>query len=544
MSDLFKKKSISGLLREAAANEGGLKKTLGAWSLIALGIGAIIGAGLFVRTAAASAESAGSAVTLSFAVAAIGCAFAGLCYAEFASTIPIAGSAYTYSYATLGEIVAWIIGWALVMEYALGAATVSIAWSEYLNNLLGGAIPYEWCHSPFEQINKVIGAENIAQFPAEIAKAAKEGVLVLTDAQVAKFPQLGSLVETTSGFLNAPALLILLAVTLLLIKGTQESAFINGIMVFIKVAIVLVFIAIGWQFINPDNHTPYMIPEGTPGHEGIFKWGWGGVLGGAAIVFFAFIGFDAVSTAAQEAKNPKRDMPIGILGSLVVCTILYILFAHVLTGVANWSEYETAGKEASVAYAVNTYMPGYGWLATSITIAILAGFSSVILVMLMGQSRVFYSMSKDGLIPKVFSTLHPKYKTPYKSNLILLLLVGGFAAFVPGSVAGDLTSFGTLFAFVIVCAGIWVMRVKNPELHRPFKTPLVPLVPILGIIVCLFMIAALDLTTLTVAGCWMVVGLLIYFLYSRKNSVLNKANGDPNLVDSPLDQASDEATEE
>jgi len=565
MSGLFKKKSIAGLLLEAASGEGGLKKTLGAWSLIALGIGAIIGAGLFVRTASASAGAAGSGVTLSFAVAAIGCAFAGLCYAEFASTIPIAGSAYTYAYATLGEIVAWIIGWALVMEYALGAATVSIAWSEYLNNLVGGAIPYEWCHSPFEHINKVIGMENIAKLPLDVITTAKKGVVLLTDMQVqnmpehlkalvvdnkvtgenvaklplefttavkngvlvitddqlTQMPKYRSLVQTTNGIINAPALLILLAVTMLLIKGTKESAFINGIIVFVKVAIVLVFIAIGWQFINPGNHDPYLIPEGTPGHSGIFKWGWGGVIGGAAIVFFAFIGFDAVSTAAQEAKNPKRDMPIGILGSLVICTVLYILFAHVLTGVTHWSEYEHAGKEASVAYAVNNYMPGYGWLATSITIAILAGFSSVILVMLMGQSRVFYSMSKDGLIPKVFSDLHPKHKTPYKSNIILLLFVGAFAAFVPGSVAGDLTSFGTLFAFVIVCAGIWIMRVKNPDLVRPFRTPLVPLVPILGILVCLFMICALDVTTLSVAGLWMIVGLLIYFLYSKRNSVLN-----------------------
>ncbi len=519
---LFKKKSIPLLLKEAAANEGGLKKTLGAWSLIALGIGAIIGAGLFVNTAKASAEAAGSGVTLSFAIAAIGCAFAGLCYAEFASTIPIAGSAYTYSYATLGEIVAWIIGWALVMEYALGAATVSIAWSEYLNNLLGGAIPYEWCHSPFEHMNSLVGQQYITQLPAELAAHAKNGTLILSDAELTRLtPEIKNLVSTSSGIINAPALLILLAVTLLLIKGTQESAFINGIMVFIKVSIVLIFIFVGWQFIKPENHAPYLIPEGTIGHSGIFKWGWGGVLGGAAIVFFAFIGFDAVSTAAQEAKNPKRDMPIGILGSLVVCTILYILFAHVLTGVAHWSEYGAAGKEASVSYAVNTYMKGYGWLGTSITVAILAGFSSVILVMLMGQTRVFYSMSKDGLIPKLFSDLHPKFKTPYKSNIMLLIMVGSFAAFVPGSVAGDLTSFGTLFAFVIVCAGIIVMRKNFPNLHRPFKTPLVPLVPILGILVCVLMISALDLTTLTVAGLWMLIGLLIYFGYSRKHSKLN-----------------------
>ena len=476
---LFRKKSIEQLLGNAADTKG-LKKTLGAGSLIALGIGAIIGAGLFVRTAAASAEAAGPAVTLSFVVAAIGCLFAGLCYAEFAAMIPIAGSAYTYAYATMGELVAWVIGWALVMEYALGAATVSIAWSEYLNNLVGGAIPYQWCHSPFESSAAGVG-----------------------------------------GIINLPALFILLMITLLLIKGTQESAIVNAIIVFIKVAIVLVFIAVGWGFINPANHTPYLIPKGVAGHEGVFKYGWGGVLGGAAIVFFAFIGFDAVSTAAQEAKNPKRDMPIGILGSLAVCTLLYVLFSYVLTGVANWSEFEHAGKEASVAYAIKTYMTGYGWLATAVTVAILAGFSSVILVMLMGQSRVFYSMSKDGLLPGVFSDLHPKFSTPHKSNWILFLFVGLFAAFVPGSIAGDLTSFGTLFAFVLVSAGIWIMRRAEPNLERPFKTPLVPLVPILGILVCSGMIVALDITTLKAAGLWMLLGFGVYFSYGRKHSKLN-----------------------
>ncbi|HQQ94634.1 MAG TPA: amino acid permease [Bacteroidia bacterium] len=522
MSNLFRTKDLNKLLQDATSGEHGLKKTLGMWSLIALGVGAIIGAGLFVRTAAAASECAGSGVTMSFIVAAIGCAFAGLCYAEFAAMIPIAGSAYTYAYTTMGELVAWIIGWALIMEYALGAATVSIAWSEYLNNLLGGAIPYEWCHSPFEHSHRVIG-QAIAAFPAELAATAKNGVLILSDAAYSVLsPELQASVDTHSGILNLPALFILLILTLLLIKGTQESAIVNGIIVFIKVAIVLAFIAIGWQFIKPENHHPMLIPEGTPGHEGYFKWGFGGVIGGAAIVFFAFIGFDAVSTAAQEAKNPKRDMPIGILGSLVVCTILYILFSHVLTGVAHWSEYAAAGKEASVAFAIEKYMIGYHWLATSVTIAILAGFSSVILVMLMGQSRVFFSMSKDGLLPSVFSHLHPSFRTPYKSNMILFLFVGLFAAFVPGSVAGDLTSFGTLFAFVLVCAGIWIMRRKNPEIPRSFKTPLVPLVPILGILVCSFMIIALDKFTLMAAGIWMAMGLCIYFIYSRNTSHLNK----------------------
>lgn len=524
---LFVKKPLNQLLAQAEDGEKGLKRTLGALNLVALGIGAIIGAGLFVRTAAASAEAAGPAVTLSFVVAAIGCAFAGLCYAEFAAMIPIAGSAYAYSYVTLGELVAWVIGWALIMEYALGAATVSIAWSEYLNNLFGGAIPYQWCHSPFEHLYKVVGQTNIDQigaFNSSIVTTAKAGVLQLTNDQYHLLPaNLASLVQVSTGIVNAPALLILLLITLLLIKGTQESAVVNAVIVFIKVAIVLIFIAVGWQFINPANHTPYLVPDNIPGHEGVFKHGWGGVLGGAAIVFFAFIGFDAVSTAAQEAKNPKRDMPIGILGSLVVCTILYILFGHVLTGVANWQEFRAAGKEASVAYAIKTYMTGYGWLATAVTVAILAGFSSVILVMLMGQSRIFYTMSNDGLIPKAFGDVHPKFKTPYKSNLILFVFVGLFAAFIPGSVAGDLTSFGTLFAFVLVSAGVWIMRRKNPEVERPFKTPLVPLVPILGIVICAGMIVALDAQTLTVAFVWMAIGLVVYFLYGRRNSKLSNS---------------------
>ncbi len=474
------KKPLDLLLSEAAkTGEGSLKRTLGAMNLVALGIGAIIGAGLFVRTAAASAEAAGPAVTLSFIVAAIGCALAGLCYAEFAAMIPVAGSAYTYAYATMGEVTAWIIGWALILEYALGAATVSIAWSEYLNNLLGGAIPYEWCHSPFE--------------------TSANGV---------------------SGIVNAPALLVLALITAVLIKGSKESAAFNAIIVAVKVAIVLIFVAIGWSFINPANHTPYIIPDNHPGHEGFFKHGWGGILKGAGIVFFAFIGFDAVSTAAQEAKNPKRDMPIGILGSLVVCTILYILFSHVLTGVANWEEFKGEGKEASVAFAIQKYMVGYGWLATSITVAILAGFSSVILVMLMGQSRVFYSMSKDGLIPKVFSELHPKFSTPYKSNYILFIFVGLFGGFVPGSVAGDLTSIGTLFAFVLVCAGIIIMRKSDPNTERPFRTPWVPFVPIAGIVVCSAMIISLPGETLLSAFLWMIIGLMIYFLYSKRNSVI------------------------
>jgi APA family basic amino acid/polyamine antiporter len=490
MAGVFRKKSIDDLQREPGAGEATLKRTLGPWALIALGIGAIIGAGLFVRTAAAAGGHAGPAVTLSFVVAAVGCAFAGLCYAEFASMIPIAGSAYTYAYATMGELVAWIIGWALVLEYALGAATVSIAWSEYLNKLFHGLIPYQWCHSPFESMAGV------------------------------------------HGIINLPALFILLLLSLILIKGTQESAIVNSIIVVVKVTIVLLFIFIGWKFMNPAYHTPYLIPANQPpidmgngstyNYSETFNHGWLGVLRGAAVVFFAFIGFDAVSTAAQEAKNPKRDMPIGILGSLAICTFLYVVFSYVLTGVAPFTDFITPGKgkEASVVYVIQTYMTGYAWLAPLITIAILAGFSSVILVMLLGQSRVFYSMSKDGLLPPVFADLHPTFKTPWKSNAILFVFVGFFAGFIPESVAGDLTSIGTLFAFVLVCVGVMLLRRSDPGRPRPFRAPLVPLTPILGVLVCSAMIVSLDNKTLLTAFVWMIIGLVIYNFYSKHRSKL------------------------
>lgn len=489
MAKLWVKKPLNQLLVEASDSEKGLKRTLSASSLVALGIGAIIGAGLFVRTAAAAADHAGPSVTLGFILAAVGCALAGLCYAEFASMIPIAGSAYTYSYATMGEFLAWIIGWDLVLEYALGAATVSIAWSEYLNNLLYSVweirIPYELCHSPFQN-DPITGA---------------------------------------SGMINLPAVGIVAILSLLLIRGTRESAWINGIIVIIKVAIVLLFIAIGWSYINPANHTPY-IPEKTTitsaaGVEHSFG-GLMGIISAAGVVFFAFIGFDAVSTAAQEAKNPQRDMPRGILISLAICTVLYILFAHVLTGVANYTDFRTGGKEASVAFTINTYMQEYAWLSTSITVAILAGFSSVILVMLLGQSRVFYSMSNDGLIPKVFSELHPKFRTPYKSNLLFLVFIGLFAAFVPGDIVGDMTSIGTLFAFVLVCLGVIVMRKTDPNTPRPFKTPLVPFVPILGALVCLAMIFGLGVENWLRLAVWLAIGFVIYFGYSVKHSKLQQ----------------------
>jgi len=498
MSNLWKRKPLDQLLHAEVVSEEHpheLRKTLGAGSLIALGIGAIIGAGLFVRTAAAAAYNAGPSVTLAFVVAAVGCAFAGLCYAEFASMIPIAGSAYTYSYATLGELVAWIIGWDLVLEYAIGAATVGIAWSEYLNKLLDflpghHTIPYEWCHSPFEKLHDASGA------------------------------------VIAHGMMNIPAVCIVGALTLLLIRGMKESAFVNGIIVITKVTIVILLIVLGWSFIDPANHTPY-IPDPTivKDAQGVSHHFGGimGILGAAGVVFFAFIGFDAVSTAAQETINPKRDMPIGILGSLAICTVLYILFAHVLTGIASVTDFRTSGREASVAYAIMHHMPGYGWLAKLVTVAILFGFTSVILVMLMGQSRVFYTMARDGLVPKMFSDVHPKYRTPYKANIIFFGLVGAFAGFVPEDVVGDMTSIGTLFAFVLVCIGVWVLRVRDPDAPRQFRTPLVPLIPILGVIVNGAMIFGLGWANWSRLGIWLVIGLVIYFGYSRKHSKVGGA---------------------
>jgi APA family basic amino acid/polyamine antiporter len=493
---LFRTKSIDRLLADAAASgEGTLKRTLGPVALVALGIGAIIGAGLFVRTAAAIADRAGPSVVLAFMVAGIGCAFAGLCYAEFASMIPVAGSAYTYSYATMGELVAWIIGWDLVLEYAVGAATVAIAWSEYFNRVLewfGLDIPYQWRHSPFEVCDPAVCGSAI------------------------------------NGIMNIPAVFILLLLTALLIRGTQESAFVNGIIVVIKVSIVLMVIAIGWGFINPANHTPfvpapttYTTPNGiTHAYGGIM-----GILGAAGVVFFAYIGFDAVSTAAQEAKNPKRDMPIGILGSLVVCTVLYVLFSYVLSGVATVEDFRTHGREASVAFAISRYMTGYEWLSKMVTVAILAGFSSVILVMLLGQSRVFFSMSHDGLVPRVFSEVHPRYRTPYKSNMLFFVFTGLFAAFIPEDIVGEMTSIGTLFAFMLVCAGVWIMRVRRPDLVRGFTVPALPVVAVLGIVVCGAMIFGLGWTNWMRLAVWLVIGLVFYFSYGMKHSRIDAQAG-------------------
>ena len=476
---LFATKPLSRILQESEG-EHALKRTLNASSLVALGVGAIIGAGIFTLTGVAAANNAGPAVVLSFVLAAIGCALAGFCYSEFSTMIPIAGSAYTYAYATMGELLAWIIGWDLVLEYAVGAATVSVGWSATLQSILndfGIALPPTLFASPFETVK-------------------------LADGSV------------VAGVMNLPAVIVVIALSIILMIGISESAKFNSVIVFLKVAVIVIFIAVGYRYINNANYTPFL-PENT-GEFGHF--GWSGVLRAAGQVFFAYIGFDAVSTAAQEARSPKRDMPIGIIGSLAVCTILYILYALVLTGVVN---YKDLGVAAPLAVAVDR-LP-YPWLGKAMKLASLAGLTSVILVMLLGQSRVFYSMSRDGLLPRLFSDVHPTFRTPWRSNMLMAVFVSLFAAFTPIADLGAMTSIGTLFAFVLVCGGILIMRKTHPDLPRPFKTPLVPLIPILGIIANVGLMLGLHWHNWARLVVWLAIGMLIYFGYSRSRSKLRAA---------------------
>jgi len=478
--DLLATKPLSRIAAESEGGAHSLKRTLGPANLVALGIGAIIGAGLFSLTGIAAAEHAGPAIALSFVLAAIGCALAGFCYSEFATMIPIAGSAYTYAYATLGEFIAWVIGWDLVLEYAVGAATVSISWSAYVVSLLhdmGINLPPYLVASPWQPV----------QLPS------------------------GELVH---GLVNLPAVFIIVVISSLLMIGIKESANVNAAVVVIKVAVVLVFIGVGVWFVKGSNYTPF-IPENT-GKFGEF--GWSGVLRAAGVIFFAYIGFDAVSTAAQEAKNPQRDMPIGILGSLAICTVLYVAFSLVMTGLAHYTEFKGAAAPVAVAIA---YTP-YKWLQPLVKLAIIAGFTSVILVMLLGQSRVFFSMSRDGLLPKIFSDIHPRYRTPWRSNLLFMVFVSLFSAFAPISMVGHMTSIGTLFAFVIVCAGILVLRRAQPDAPRPFRTPLVPVVPVLGIAVNAALMYGLGWENWMRLLVWLVIGLCIYFGYSRHHSLLRR----------------------
>lgn len=472
------KKSIEALQREAAeTGSNTLRRSLGPVNLVAIGIGVIIGAGLFSLTGIAAANHAGPAVTLSFVIAAVGCAFSALCYAEFAAMVPVSGSAYTYSYATMGEFFAWIIGWDLVLEYSVGAATVAISWSQYLVKFLGEFnlhIPPQLVKSPFETITLQNG-------------------------------------EVVHGIFNLPAVLIIVFITSVIIRGTRNSAIFNIIVVALKIGVVLVFIALGWKYIDPANYHPY-IPHNT-GKFGEF--GFSGVLRGAGVIFFVFIGFDIVATMAQETKNPKKNMPIGIIGSLLICTVLFVLFGYVLTGLANYTEF--GGNNAAPVATAFAKTP-YKWMGLAIMLAILIGYTSVILVDLLGQSRVFYSMSKDGLLPPVFSKLHAKFRTPSRSNIVLCIFIALFAGLVPIHVVGEMTSIGTLLAFVMVCLGVLILRKQQPDLPRPFKTPFMPYVPILGIITCITMMVFLPVDTWIRLIVWLLIGIAIYFGYGKKHS--------------------------
>jgi APA family basic amino acid/polyamine antiporter len=489
---LFATKSIDAIRAEAEAGDGDahqtLKRSLTGFNIIALGIGAIIGAGIFSLTGMAAGTAAGPGVTISFIIAGLGCVFAALCYAEFAAMIPVSGSAYTYTYATMGELLAWIIGWDLVLEYAVAASTVAISWAGYLNKLIA-----------------ILASQ-------EVADSLRPWML--SPFATAKLHD-GSVI---SGIINLPAAFVITCASLLLIKGTRDSALVNNLIVCLKVSIVLLFIVLGWGYINAENHIPY-IPENS-GEFG--KFGWSGVMRGAGVIFFAYIGFDAVSTAAQDAKNPKRDMPVGILGSLAICTVLYILFAHVLTGLAKYTEFQGADGLAPVAIALS-HTP-YTGLMTAVIVAILAGYLSVILVLLLGQSRVFFSMAKDGLVPSVFAKVHPVRQTLVASNVLFMVFTGLFAALVPGNVVGEMTSIGTLFAFILVCIGVIVLRKQKPEFSRPFKTPFVPVIPLLGIGICLAMMYSLGLDNWLRLLVWLVVGLTIYSLYGVKHSKLRRGS--------------------
>jgi APA family basic amino acid/polyamine antiporter len=503
--NLFVTKSINKLLREYDSPEHGFKKALTATNLTTLGIGAIIGAGIFVLTGQASAQYAGPAIVISFIISGIACAFAGLCYAEFASMIPIAGSAYTYAYATLGELLAWIIGWDLILEYLFAASTVSVGWSGYVVSFLrdfGINIPAVLCTAT---------GTHLVNIP-------DEGWKPITDHLVERLSASGIGVEAlphATAILNLPAMFVIGVLTTLLVIGIKESANLNNVMVITKVCVIILFIAVGFSFVKSANWKPFIPPNaGEWGH-----FGFSGVLRAAGVIFFAYIGFDAVSTAAQEAKNPKRDMPIGILGSLTVSTILYILVAIVLTGIVSYTQLNVADP---IAVGVDALGQGMFWLRPIIKIAAIAGLSSVILVMLLGQPRIFFSMAKDGLLPSTFARVHPRFKTPYLSTIITGCVAIVFAGILPIDILGELVSIGTLLAFVIVCVSIIVLRRTRPEIKRPFKTPFVPVIPALGALICGIQMISLPFDTWLRLILWMAAGLIIYFTYSIKKSKVRK----------------------
>ncbi len=479
---LFIKKPIAQLIEAADSGEFRLKRSLSALNLVSLGIGAIIGAGLFTLTGNTAAVNAGPAVVLSFVVAAVGCAFAGMCYSELASMIPVAGSAYTYAYATMGEFIAWIIGWDLVLEYAVASAVVAMSWSGYVTSFLhdlGITIPAQLAACPFDMVTLADGSQ-------------------------------------VHGFLNVPAMVIIVLISLLLMLGIKESATVNDVIVVVKLIVVLTFIIVGFHYIKPANYVPFIPPNtGTFG-----EFGFSGIMRAAGIIFFAYIGFDTVSTAAQEAHHPQRDIPRGIIGSLIICTILYILFSFVLTGMLNYKMMR--GDAAPVARAID--LTPYPWLHVLVKLGIIGGLTSVILVMLLGQSRIFYAMSRDGLLPKLFSDIHPQWHTPWRSNLLFMGFVGFFAGVFPISKLGNMTSIGTLLAFIIVCAGVMVLRNTHPKMPRPYRCPCFPAFPIMGIMVCLAMMTSLDSDTWWRLIIWLLIGLIIYFTYSRFNSKLYKTH--------------------
>ena len=489
---LFLRKDLSALQAEVAADQS-LKRALGPVNLVTLGIGAIIGAGIFVLTGQAAANYAGPAIVYSFILAGLACAFAGLCYAEFSAMIPIAGSAYTYGYATLGELFAWIIGWDLILEYLFAASTVAVGWSGYVVSLLkdmGINIPAAYTAAPYTHVAPPDAGFNVWRLFTEGWSA-------------------------TGAVLNVPAMIIVALVTILLIVGISESATFNNVVVVIKLTVVLLFIAFGLAYINKENWEPFIPPAAGEG-----KYGWDGVVRGAGVIFFAYIGFDAVSTAAQEAKNPQRDMPIGIIGSLVICTVLYIAVALVLTGIVKYTQLNVPDP---IAVGINAAGPSLAWLRPVVKLGAIAGLSSVILVMLLGQPRIFYSMSKDGLLPPVFSAVHPKFRTPWLASAVTGGAAMVFAGLLPIGLLGELVSIGTLFAFAIVCAGVLVLRYTDPDLPRPFRTPLVPFVPLAGIGACLYLMLGLPVDTWARLIIWMALGLVIYFAYGRSHSKVQQA---------------------
>ena len=525
MANLWVKKSIESLKAEAAVSDeqGGLKRTLSATNLTALGIGAIIGAGFFVLTGHAAAENAGPAIALSFVLGGLACAFAGLCYAEMASTVPIAGSAYTYAYATMGEFIAWLIGWDLILEYMVGAVTVAVGWSGYVTSFLrdfGINIPAQFASSP---------GTKLIEIPNAIADKLhmRHGWAEMTESVTKLLTENGvdfSGFATVTGIVNVPAMFIVAAVTALLVIGIQESARVNNVIVIIKVTIVVLFILFGLRYVSTENWGGKFIPDRDPGD--FFKYGWGGIFRGAGLVFFAYIGFDAVSTTAQEAKNPQRDLPIGILGSLVICTILYVLGALVMTGVVNYKQLDVPDPVAVAIDAMHMQ-----WFAWFVKLGAIAGLSSVILVMLLSQPRIFFAMAKDGLLPSVVAKIHPRFRTPWITTIITGLIVMVAAGTIPIGIAGELTSIGTLFAFAVVSAGVLYLRITQPGVERPFRTPFVYFTAPMGVISAVLLMATLPFDTWVRLVVWMVIGLVIYFVYGARHSRLgNAGKPDPSLA--------------